>query len=531
MRFADLLGIAISALVQQKVRTLLTMAGVVIGSFALVVCVSLGWGFEEEVMRQLDRGSLTRQIVVLPGSGVREDTIPPETLRVEGPMSYAKRQRIRQAKIHRYKERRGVQLDQDRVRALARVPHVKSVMPFLHKNVGVQMKSKQPLNVLCFGASADNQHFRNRIVAGDYFTSDHERGVLVSEYLLYRWHITDDDDVDSVVGGKIYLEYRQTPQTPHMLLNLVRTRLALTAAQQKAVEKAIGELADRPRLAESWPSQVQLGSLLAAGVHGPLPLLAALRLRPDDLSFGPVIFAEEFTIVGVIREFIEDTDYNDVFDLGEGVRSWDADIFLPAKTAEMLFARVPPSRLIGYSGLTVTVDAEKHVKEVTRDIRRMGLHQYSLLEFVQGVRTNLVLITFVTAFLAAVALLVAALGIINTMVMTVLERTREIGVMKAVGARDRHIQLIFLAEGALIGLIGGTLGVFLAWVISIPGDSVARSLLQDQSLPALKHTLFAFPLWLTLGVPAFAGVVTTLAAVYPAYRATRINPIMALRHE
>jgi putative ABC transport system permease protein len=140
-------------------------------------------------------------------------------------------------------------------------------------------------------------------------------------------------------------------------------------------------------------------------------------------------------------------------------------------------------------------------------------------------------VTFVTAFLAAVALLVAALGITNTMVMSVLERTREIGVMKAVGARDHHIQAIFLLEGALIGAIGGSLGVLLGWLASIPGDSVAHALLQDQALPTLRHTLFAFPLWLTLGTPAFASLVTTLAAVYPAYRATRVNPIAALRHE
>jgi putative ABC transport system permease protein len=103
--------------------------------------------------------------------------------------------------------------------------------------------------------------------------------------------------------------------------------------------------------------------------------------------------------------------------------------------------------------------------------------------------------------------------------------------MKAVGARDHHIQMIFLLEGALIGRIGGSLGVLLGWLASIPGDSVARALLQDQALPTLGHTLFVFPLWLTLGTPAFACLVTTLAAVYPARRATRVNPITALRHE
>jgi putative ABC transport system permease protein len=133
--------------------------------------------------------------------------------------------------------------------------------------------------------------------------------------------------------------------------------------------------------------------------------------------------------------------------------------------------------------------------------------------------------------LAAVALLVACLGITNTMIMSVLERRREIGIMKAVGARDSHVQLIFLLEGALIGGIGGTLGMIGCWVASLFGDSTARQLLAQQNELPLKGTLFVFPLWLTLGVPLFVCLVTTLAALYPARRAARVNPIIALRHE
>jgi putative ABC transport system permease protein len=528
MRFTDLLGIALSALVQQKVRTLLTMTGVVIGTFALVVCVSLGWGFEAEVMRQLNRGALTRQIAVWPGSGVREETIPKEKLRVTGPMSYAKRQRIRRAIIHRWRKRgRGAQLTPERVQQIARLDHVRSVVPFIQQGVEVQMKGESPLTVLSFAASADNLHFRNRLVAGDYFTSDSERGVLVSEYLLYHWNIIDDDDVDSVVGRKIRLTYRPQRPTPRVLLDLIDTHLDLPASQKEALKKAVRGLPGGTRPAIPVPMRAQLGAFLAAGPGGPLPVLTALHLGRED----PAAFSVEFTIVGVIREFIEDIDSNDVFEMGEGTRSRDADVFLPARTAEELFARTSPSPDLGYPGVTVTVDSEKNMKEVAHQIHSMGLHEYSILEYVEGLRTFVVLMRFVTAFLAAIALLVAALGIINTMLMTVLERTHEIGVMKAVGARDRHIQMIFLAEGALIGLIGGGLGLFLGWVISLPGESVVRWLLQDQVLPTLTHSLFVFPWWLTLGAPTFAGLVTTLAAVYPAHRATRINPITALRHE
>jgi putative ABC transport system permease protein len=497
VRFADLLGIALSALFQQKVRTLLTTLGVVIGTFALVVCLSLGRGFEQEVMRQLNRGSLPRQIMVWPGSGVREAAIPRETLEVHGPMSTAKRRRIRRAIIHRQPSRRGrIQLNRERVQSLTKIPHVQSAVPFIKEHCRVSMKDHALGDVTCFAANADNQHFRNRIVAGDYFHSDTGHSVVVSEYLLYLWDITDDDEVADVIGKKLRLEYRPGGQPWRLLWGVLRgIRRDLPPLQRRLLDQFMGQFQ-------------------AAGK-----------------STGQPVIAEEFTIIGVMREFLDDRDFNDVFDLGAGGRSLDADVFLPAETAAKLFAPGPGPVKLGYPGVIVTVDQERNIKEVTRAVRSQGLQEYSLAEFVQGLRTNLVLMTFVTAFLAAVALVVAALGITNTMLMTVLERTREIGVMKAVGARDGHIQLMFLLEGALIGLVGGGLGVLFGWLASFPGDSIARSLIADQALPALQHTLFVFPVWLTLGTPLFAGLVTTLAAVYPARRATRVNPILALRHE
>ena len=131
------------------------------------------------------------------------------------------------------------------------------------------------------------------------------------------------------------------------------------------------------------------------------------------------------------------------------------------------------------------------------------------------------------------ALLVAAVGITNMMLMSVLERTHEIGVMKALGARDRHVQLIFLVEGALLGLVGGGVGLICSWLAALPGNAVAQQLIEKQMQSKLDGSaaVFAFPVWVTLGIPLFASLVTTLAAVYPARRAARVNPITALRHE
>jgi predicted ABC-type transport system involved in lysophospholipase L1 biosynthesis ATPase subunit len=133
--------------------------------------------------------------------------------------------------------------------------------------------------------------------------------------------------------------------------------------------------------------------------------------------------------------------------------------------------------------------------------------------------------------IAVIALVVAALGITNTMLIGVLERTREIGILKAVGARDGSIVRMFLVEGALVGLVGGLLGLLLSWLAAVPGDARVRSMVNRQLTLKLEDSLFAFPWWLAAGAPLFATLVTTLAAVLPARRAARINPVEALRHE
>jgi ABC-type lipoprotein release transport system permease subunit len=115
--------------------------------------------------------------------------------------------------------------------------------------------------------------------------------------------------------------------------------------------------------------------------------------------------------------------------------------------------------------------------------------------------------------------------------MSVLERVREIGVMKALGARDGHVLGAFLLEGALVGLVGGTLGVALAWAASFPGDAYLRRLVEQRLSVRLEESVFAFPPWLLLGVPALAALITTLAALYPARRAVRVDPAAALRHD
>ena len=132
---------------------------------------------------------------------------------------------------------------------------------------------------------------------------------------------------------------------------------------------------------------------------------------------------------------------------------------------------------------------------------------------------------------AGVALLVSSLGIANTMLMSVLERRREIGIMKAVGAANWQLQALFVLEGGLIGLVGGALGLLLAWLISFPGDGWVRSMVHRDMDINLSGSIFAFPDWIGTTVVLCTVGVTTVAALYPARRAATVEPVSALRHD
>jgi putative ABC transport system permease protein len=139
--------------------------------------------------------------------------------------------------------------------------------------------------------------------------------------------------------------------------------------------------------------------------------------------------------------------------------------------------------------------------------------------------------------IGAIALLVAALGIVNTLSMAILERTREIGLMKAVGARNRDVMVIFLGEAACIGLLGGVIGAGLGWALSSAADVVIRSLVQQSSNggggffgPGDSAVVYT-PLWLPIFAIAFATVIGLVSGVYPALRAATLDPLRALKYE
>jgi putative ABC transport system permease protein len=187
---------------------------------------------------------------------------------------------------------------------------------------------------------------------------------------------------------------------------------------------------------------------------------------------------------------------------------------------------LPPT----YEHLVVRVKGPSELFEVEKQIKDMGFRAETLLARVKQIREAFLIMDLVLTAVGTVALIVAGLGIINTLLMAVLERYREIGAYKALGASDGDVRVIFLAEAGLVGLAGGLgglgLGRVVAWIIEVVVNLIAHSRGIDEPIMA-----FAFPFYLLGGAVLFAIGVSLLSGVYPAMRAARVDPIQALRGE
>ncbi|HKW06889.1 MAG TPA: ATP-binding cassette domain-containing protein [Candidatus Dormibacteraeota bacterium] len=183
-----------------------------------------------------------------------------------------------------------------------------------------------------------------------------------------------------------------------------------------------------------------------------------------------------------------------------------------------------------FQGITLVSDGAGTVDTVAKEVKNLGYQATTTSDLLKGFGQFVTVLEIGLSGLAAIALIVACLGIANTMYTAVLERTREIGIMKALGARSADVRGMFMSEAAMIGLIGGSVGLVIAGLVSVVGNIVVNNIAQAQGIP-LDLSVFNVTWWLVVGALILASAFSALSGLFPALRASRLDPVAALRYE
>jgi putative ABC transport system permease protein len=246
----------------------------------------------------------------------------------------------------------------------------------------------------------------------------------------------------------------------------------------------------------------------------------------DSYGFSVVRKTQQLRVMGIIDE----EPYGGMRTVSRG------RIFLPVDlTAKLNMAEFSDMRssLRGhgrtYMTLTVRVKDPAKVAQVQDAIKQMGFRTFSVLDATKSLRRFFTVLDLFLGIFGSLALAVATLAIINTLVMAVLERRREIGIMKAIGASDGDVKRLFFAEAGAMGFFGGVLGIALGYAIGKAINIGTGIYLHNHQLPA--EAVWIMPPWLIGAAIAFSIVVSLLAGLYPASSAARLDPVQTLKYE
>lgn len=480
MRIFDVISMCFRNLFRRRVRTMLTVTGVIIGTCAIIVTISLGVGMDQAQTAMLEQMMDLTVIDVYNYGGMNE-----------------KGQQLQK-------------LDDATLKSFLGVKHVTAVTPIFDLWSGqFQISSDKyiyPGSMV--GVYLDQlESFGYELKEGAFpTTEDGKQAVLFGEQAPYQFY-----------NPKKPNDYRwpqpdENGVIPEPFVDVMNDKLLMTIMRQDQnggmysrsynVGKATGSSSsnddDEDDKDENKPTRKYEYKMSGKGI-----LIGNYK---DYYTMGAVFLDIEFA-----KEL--NTLYNKINDI-----------------------RIDPSQDTGYNYAKVRVDDMNNVESVVDYIEALGYQTYSSEDYREPMRQQTMIIQIILGSLGGISLLVAALGIANTMIMSIYERTREIGVMKVLGCQLGNIRSLFLMEAGAIGLMGGVLGVGISYLASfILNNVLAGNLLGGMGFGYMggdaSVKISIIPLWLVgLGL-SFALFVGLFSGFYPANRAVKISALEAIKHE
>ena len=465
MKLGDLTELAARNLREAVLRNSLTTLGISVGVASLVALLSLGVGLQQLVDRSVARAGLFDTV------SVRSRQSAPFGQPGGG------RRNPRDAADSAPPR----PLDDAARKEIAALPNVVEVNPEIR-----------------FTAEARREPISQLVMVSGMATSAQSSGTLDG---LNGHFFSGPDAEEAVIQGDLAKRLVDAGQAPASLLG---QEITLRFAQRQALPP---------------PSQ-------QAPTDAPNQAVG-----PDEEAMGFSIVPSEkkFLVVGVTP----------TSESGGQVGFNNSGMYLPLAVAEKLqvvqqgdlrdVARSSAAEGTRYAALNIRASSPTAVAQIESSVTHMGFAAFSLIDVTRNLRTFFAIFDMFLGIFGSVALAVASLGIINTLVMAILERRREIGVLKALGAADRDVRQLFFAEAGVMGLAGGLFGVLLGWGIGRAIQLATMIYLKRQGMN--PPNIWSVPWWLVLGAVVFAVVVSLASGIYPASRAARLDPVEALRYE
>ena len=475
MRWSDLLRMSINSLKRRKLRTFLTVLGVVIGTASIVVMISLGLGLQESMYAEVEKNGGTTGLTV---TGRQDGAM--ESSGSSGDASGEKEKKY---------------VTDDLIKELRSLEHVKSVEPVLNLSA-VAIKGKYEGSLELCGMSPEGLKSLNLELEAGGKLPDGNSAQL--ELVYGNAVLTNFYDKGT---GKAYWDTGEVPD-----IDLKNDNLFLILDQDgyyQSQNTPGGGAADSG------------GESSGSGEQGKQPQTAPKKY----------VVKGSGVVAGGIDSYNTDSFkvYCDLDKLREYLKKEFRGRVIPGQPSTK--SGKPYSKFV-YSSAKVQADDMEQVEQLSGAIRSMGYNVETNADYIDSMKKQFAMVQAVLGGIGAVSLLVAAIGIANTMMMSIYERTKEIGVMKVIGCGLKNIRQLFLMEAAFIGLAGGIIGNLLSLTMSV----VINTFVSGGSM-GISGNLSFVPVWLVLISTVFAVLVGTAAGYFPARRAMALSPLEAIRSQ